>query len=134
MSDHFTALRSKDLTSKSMPNISNEDVTNLSKVIELNDRKRYILRRSSKESKIFQPTNHSIKKETPTPVFSFEFCEFFNITFSYRTPPKTASVNFLVSTLCENGLLSLLSTFNRFLLVGFRSIGRIYANLLKYCK
>ena len=33
-----------------------------------------------------------IKKETPTQVFSCEFCEIFTNIFFHRTPPVTASV------------------------------------------
>ena len=32
-----------------------------------------------------------LKKETPTYVFSCEFCEIFKSTFFYRTPPVDAS-------------------------------------------
>ena len=32
------------------------------------------------------------KKKTPTQVFSYEVCEIFKNTFSYRTPPVDASV------------------------------------------
>ena len=35
------------------------------------------------------------KKETLAQVFSCEFCEISKITFSYRTPPVTASVSMM---------------------------------------
>ena len=38
-----------------------------------------------------------MKKETLAQVFSCEFCKIFKNTFSYRTPPVTASVNKFLS-------------------------------------
>ena len=38
-----------------------------------------------------------IKKETPAPVFSSEYCKRFKNSFLHRTPPVAASVNLTLS-------------------------------------
>ena len=42
------------------------------------------------------PVCNFIKKDTPTQVFSCEFCEIFKSTFFYRTPPVAASKEILL--------------------------------------
>ena len=54
--------------------------------------------------KLLKKRLYFIKKETLTQVFSCEFCEISKNTFSYRTPPMTASVCFCL--LCVLNLMS----------------------------
>ena len=39
-------------------------------------------------------------------VFSFEFCEIFKNTFSYRAPPVAASVAFILKTYLEVAVIA----------------------------
>ena len=63
--------------------------------------KKRVLRNLAKFTVLKSQACNFIKIETLPQTFSSEFCKIFKITFSYRTPPMTASAE-VYSELCQN--------------------------------
>ena len=67
-----------------------------------------------------------IKKETLTQVFSCEFCQISENTFSYRTPPVAASVlwrwSFCVFHLEASSFLNFMKTWANFTKANLREV------------
>ena len=53
-------------------------------------------------------TCNFIKKKIPTHVFSYEYCDVFQNSFFYRTPPAAASVKTYLET-CQTLMMKLFS-------------------------
>ena len=53
-----------------------------------------------------------IKQEALTQLFSCEFCEISKNTFSYRTPPRVASMGNTLGKQCENSVKKNQKTFS----------------------
>ena len=65
-------------------------------------------------------------KETPTQVFSCEYCEIFKNSFYYRAPLVTASVLWTITMLNCNLVLGNLRTMNNLNITNIFSDGMLY--------